>query len=71
MRQLLPFIQIAISVLLVAGILLQQRGGGLSSAFGGDGGIYRTRRGVEKIIYRTTIVLAVLFFITALLSILV
>ena len=68
----LPFIQIGISILLIGGILLQQRGGGLSATFGGgDGGIYRTRRGVEKFIYRTTIVLAVLFFVTAVASIIV
>lgn len=48
---------------------MQQRGGGLSTVFGGDGSVYRTRRGVEKIIFIATIVLAVLFFLTAFLNI--
>lgn len=62
-------IQVILSVLLIIAILLQQRGGGLSSVFGGDGGVYRTRRGLEKIIFIATIVLAVLFILAALLSI--
>lgn len=61
--------QIIISVLLIAAILLQQRGGGLSPVFGGEGGVYRTRRGVEKIIFISTIILAILFLFTAFLNI--
>ena len=61
----LPYLQILISALLVGAILLQQRGTGLGAAFGGEGNIYRTKRGFEKILYRGTIVLAILFFATA------
>ena len=68
---ILHAIQIAISLGLIGGILLQQRGGGLSAAFGGTGGVYRTRRGIEKSVYMTTIALAVLFILTALASIIV
>lgn len=50
-----------ISALLIVGILLQQRGGGLSSAFGGSMVEYSTKRGAEKMIFYATIVLAVLF----------
>ncbi len=50
-------------------ILLQQRGGGLSSVFGGEGGFYRTRRGAEKVIFVSTIILAILFLLTAFLNI--
>ena len=57
--------QIIISVLLIATILLQQRGSGLSSAFGGGGDVYYQKRGVEKILFRTSIALAALFLITA------
>lgn len=53
--------QIVVSVLLAAAILLQSRGSGLGATFGGDGNVYRTKRGVEKILFRATIVLAVLF----------
>lgn len=61
LTQILTYGQIALSVLLVAGILLQQKGSGLGSAMGGSGIEYSTKRGAEKFIFRTTIVLAVLF----------
>lgn len=53
--------QIIISLLLIVSILLQNRGSGLSSVFGGGGGIYRTKRGLEKILFAGTIVLVILF----------
>ncbi len=63
--------QIILAVLLVVAVLLQQRGAGLGAAFGGDGGVFHTRRGPEKVIFIATIVLAVLFFITAAINALV
>ncbi len=71
MLQILNISQIIISILLVAAILLQQRGGGLSPVFGGEGGAYRTRRGMEKIVFLATIVLAIMFLATALLNIVI
>lgn len=70
MRTALAVIQIVISVLLVAAILLQQRGAGLSAAFGGEGTVYRTKRGLERGLFAATIVLAVLFFGAALAALL-
>lgn len=52
---------VAVSVLLVAAILLQNRGAGLGQTFGGDSAVYRTKRGLEKRLHQATIVLAVLF----------
>lgn len=69
--RLLPIVQIVISILLVGAILLQQRGTGLSATFGGEGNVYRTKRGLEKVIFIATIVLAVLFFGSALLNIVI
>lgn len=69
MRTFLAIIQIVVSAFLIGAILLQQRGTGLSAAFGGEGNIYRTKRGLEKIIFGATIALAVLFFSGALASI--
>lgn len=69
MHTIINITQIIVSLLLIISILMQQRGGGLSTVFGGDGSVYRTRRGVEKIIFIATIVLAVLFFLTAFLNI--
>ncbi len=65
MRTILTFSQIIVSILLIGGILLQQRGGGLSQVFGGGTGLYRTRRGVERSIFIATIILAAVFLITA------
>ncbi len=70
MRQLLlPIIQIVLSVLLVTSILLQQRGTGLGLAFGGEGNVFRTKRGIEKGLFYASIGLTVLFFITAILNV--
>lgn len=71
MKNILYIVQIIVSVLLIVVILLQQRGSGLGSAFGGESAVYRTKRGAEKIIFRLTIVLAVLFLVTALANIFV
>lgn len=58
--------QIVIAILLILAILLQARGTGLGSAFGGEGNIFRTKRGVEKILFYATIVLGILFVGTSL-----
>lgn len=55
-------IQTILAVLLIAAILIQQRGTGLSGAFGGEGSFYATRRGAERFIFIGTIIIAVLFF---------
>jgi preprotein translocase subunit SecG len=60
--------QIIISVALIASILLQARGTGLSGTFGGDSSVYRSRRGVERRLWQFTIVLLVLFVIFSLAS---
>ncbi|MEK9209512.1 MAG: preprotein translocase subunit SecG [Patescibacteria group bacterium] len=62
MAGILPIIQIVIAILLIIAILLQQRGSGLSSVFGGEGEAYHTRRGLEKKIFIGTVALAGLFF---------
>ena len=65
---ILTILQLIISVVLVILILLQERSAGLSGIFGGEGGFYQTRRGLEKIIFRSTIVLAALFIIIAIIK---
>lgn len=61
MKNVIYIAQIVVSVLLMTSILIQSRGSGLGLAFGGSNTVYRTKRGAEKIIFRATIVLAVLF----------
>lgn len=69
MRNLLPLFQIAVSVILIVLVLLQQRGQALGSAFGqGEGGFYATRRGIQKKIFWGTITCGILFIAFAILN---
>ncbi len=68
MDPLLAIGQLILSVALVAAILLQARGTGLSGTFGGDSAVYRSRRGVERSLWRFTILLLVLFVLFAMVS---
>lgn len=61
-RMVITIVQIVLAALLIIAILLQQRGAGLSGAFGGEGSVYSTRRGAEKIIFIATIIITILFF---------
>ena len=67
---ILSVAEVVLAGLLIGAILIQSQGTGLSSSFGGEGGSYRTRRGLEKTLFRATIVLAALFFSVALLNVL-
>jgi preprotein translocase subunit SecG len=73
MAQWIPVIrivQIILCIAVVLFILLQARGAGLGSAFGGSGGgsVFKTRRGVERLIFNITIVFVVLFAVISVLS---
>ena len=61
MKNILNYIQITVAILLTLSILLQHRGTSLGGAFGGEGNVYRSRRGAEKFLFVATIVLAVIF----------
>lgn len=61
----LNIIQVILSLLIIIAIILQNQGSGLSTVFGGEGNIYRTKRGLEKSLFTFTIILAVLFISTA------
>jgi len=72
MSSILPIAQITISVLLIVAILLQRRGSGLSGIFGaGGGGSYHTKRGFEKILFTSTIILGTFFLLSALVALLI
>jgi len=61
---------IIVSLALIASVVLQSKGAGLGGLTGQDtGGVYTTRRGIEKTLFYVTIALSVLFFILALISI--
>ena len=61
MPKYLGILQIIVSILLVVLILLQPWGVGLGSTFGGEGNVYFTKRGAEKIVFYLTIAMAILF----------
>ncbi len=67
MSQILPYIQVLLSALLVGAILLQRSEASLGAAFGGGdalGGRF-SRRGFERFLFQATIVLAMLFVLSA------
>ena len=70
---ILPYIQIVLSIILIVAILLQQSDSGTGGVFGGsDGdGLHHTRRGFEKFLFLTTIVISILFAISSFIAIFV
>ncbi len=60
-KNILIFTLIAVDVLLIISIMLQQREGGLSTVFGGEGNVYRSKRGIALGLHYFTIVLVVVF----------
>lgn len=68
---ILPWVQIILSIVLVITIMLQRSGSELGGAFGGGDGsaTYNTKRGLEKYLFRISIIVAILFAISALVNI--
>ena len=60
--------QIILSVALILAVLFQVRGGGLGGIFGQTDAVYRTRRGLEKMLFQLTIALVVLFLLISVLA---
>jgi len=69
MSDALALVQIVLAIFLAVLILLQGRGAGLSSSFGGMGRTFQTRRGIEKVFFYATIVLSVLLVISIMVSV--
>jgi protein translocase SecG subunit len=61
MQEAIQIFQVVISILLILSILSQQRSSGLSATFGGSGGFHVSKRGAEKVIFKMTIIFAILF----------
>ena len=68
MQTYLNIAQIVLATALIVVILFQVKGGGLGGIFGQQSSVYRTRRGVEKILFRLTIVFVVTFLVIAVLT---
>lgn len=72
LAQFLPWIQVALAVILTALVLIQRNSAGVGAAFGGgESSLHYTRRGAEKIIFNTTIIVGILFALSVLASSLV
>jgi len=73
LQQMLPYIQIVLSLLLIAAILLQRTGASIGGAFGADNfsSGFHTRRGLERTLFHATIVLGILFALSALINLII
>jgi preprotein translocase subunit SecG len=73
LQNILPYVQIALSALLIGAILMQRTGAALGGAFGADNfsSGFHTRRGLEKTLFWATIILATLFAVSALINLLI
>ena len=69
----LPYVQIILSALIIISVIMQRTGASLGGAFGVDNfsSGFHTRRGLEKTLFYSTIVLGILFAISALVSLLI
>lgn len=73
LQSALPYIQIVLGALLIGAIIMQRTGASLGGAFGSDNFStgFHTRRGLEKTLFRATIVLGILFALSALINLLI
>ncbi len=72
LQGILPYVQIGLSVLLIAAILLQQSAAGLGGAFGDNFSAgFHTKRGFEKTLFTSSIIIAVLFVISTLIALVI
>lgn len=71
METYLDIAMIVLSIALIVVIILQSRGAGLGGLSGGDfgGGGFHVRRGIEKLLYNVTILLSVVFFLLAIINV--
>ena len=70
MGAILHYITMGSAVLMIIAILLQQRGASLGAGFGASGELYTTRRGIDKSLFEFTIVMAVIFVMSIIASLL-
>jgi protein translocase SecG subunit len=68
MLRIINIIEIITAVLLIVSILIQNKGAGLSSTFGGEFGGYYSKRGFEKFLVWFSIALATIFIALAIIN---
>jgi preprotein translocase subunit SecG len=67
-RTVFQIIQMVLGVALIITILLQARGAGLGSVFGGTGTVFKTRRGIDRLLFRGTVVIMAFFCLASILT---
>ena len=73
LQHIMPYLQIGLSVLLIVCVLMQRTGASLGGAFGADNfsSGFHTRRGLERTLFYVTIVLGILFALSALIQLII
>jgi len=69
MKTYLEIAQLVVAIVLIIALLLQVRGGGLGGIFGQQTGVYRTKRGIEKTLFRFTIVMMIIFVLISIFAV--
>ncbi len=67
-QNILTITQVVLAIALITVVMLQQKGTGLGAAFGGSGTMFTTKRGIDLVLHKATIVISIVFFSVALLS---
>lgn len=68
MKPIISLVQIILGILLILVIIIQQKGSGIGSSFGGDLSFYRTKRGAEKLLFYATIGLSSAFVLSSIIG---
>jgi len=67
-QNILTITQVVLAIALITVVMLQQKGTGLGAAVGGSGTMFTTKRGIDLVLHKATIVISIVFFSVALLS---
>lgn len=68
MLKALVWIEFLVSIMLIAAVMLQHRGTGLGGVFASEANVYRSKRGIEKLLFNSTIILGVILSLSVLLD---
>ena len=68
MNTVFTAIQLISAILLIIVVLMQNQGSGVGELFGGSGNVFRKKRGIEKLLFTSTIVISIIFFGTSLIK---
>ena len=69
MQTYLEVAQIVLSLVMIVVLLLQVKGAGLGGIFGQQTGVYRTKRGMEKTLFRFTLILVIIFVLVSIFAV--